>query len=73
VVNVLKNRHDYLDRLAQRVYDCSPDRILEKGYSMTFVGGKLLKSYTDVSAGDLLVTRLHKGEVRSVVQDEDNA
>ncbi len=57
-----------LQLLRQRVEAADPVLLLRRGYSMTFVGGKLARRASELKKGDEITTRLAEGEVRSVVQ-----
>lgn len=61
------------DRLASRadvLRNLGPESILSRGFSFTMTeDGSSLKHAQDVKPGDRLITRLHEGEVRSVVED----
>ena len=45
-----------------------PQNILKRGYSLTMMNGKIVKSVNQVSKGDLLETRLSDGKVESKVE-----
>jgi exodeoxyribonuclease VII large subunit len=45
-----------------------PQNILKRGYSLTMMNGKILKSIQLVKVGDLLETRLSDGIVESKVE-----
>ncbi|MEK9147338.1 MAG: exodeoxyribonuclease VII large subunit [Patescibacteria group bacterium] len=44
-----------------------PEAILERGYSITMLGEKILKNATQVKMGDKIITKLKKGKVESTV------
>ena len=54
--------------LAGKMRALSPLAVLERGYSITFIGGKALKDASEVSPGDELETRLAKGSIKSRVE-----
>lgn len=59
-----------LDGYAQRVKASDPRSVLARGFSMTTdAEGRLLKSASQVAAGDEIVTHMADGEVRSVVKE----
>ncbi len=63
-----------LARLAEaqaRLRLLSPDNVLERGYSITSDAetGRLIRAASDVRAGQRLRTRVHTGEIRSVVEE----
>ena len=57
-----------LELLQQRIADASPDKLLSRGYSITIKDGKAVTDVSSLKPGDHLITRLSKGEVRSVVE-----
>lgn len=59
-INDEKNRQSYLFRTMQNL---NPTNILERGYSITYYNGKVLKSAETVNVGDEIKTILKKGEV----------
>jgi exodeoxyribonuclease VII large subunit len=54
--------------LAGKMQALSPLAVLERGYSITFIGGKALKDASEVSPGDTLETILAKGSIKSRVE-----
>lgn len=67
---VLARHRHKLELLKQRLADASPDKLLARGYSITLKDGKVVKDAALLSPGDRLVTRLYRGEVQSVVNQE---
>ena len=57
-----------LDMLSQRAAALEPSRVLRRGYSITTLNGRAVKSADQLSAGDVIVTRLSKGKVASTVK-----
>jgi len=45
-----------------------PENILKKGYSISTVDGKILRSADVVKSGQRLKTKLYKGEIESVIE-----
>ena len=45
-----------------------PEAILERGYSITIIGDKIIKSAMQVKKGDNIKTKLKKGEIESVIK-----
>jgi exodeoxyribonuclease VII large subunit len=45
----------------------SPEYILKRGYSLMLKEGKILKSASDFTEGNVFVARLSDGEVEAVV------
>lgn len=65
----LLSRHRHrLELLQQRVADASPDKLLNRGYSITLKDGKTVTDAASLNPGDQLVTRLAKGSFTSEVR-----
>lgn len=67
----IKLRDAEFKKHIEKLAGLSPLNILARGYSITFKvsDGQVIKEVRAVSAGDILLTRLHKGEVRSRVTE----
>lgn len=68
VNNYIINEKHSLQIIEQKNKLLSPDNILKRGYSFTQVNGKLLKSKKQVKKGDLIITNLLDGKVKSKVE-----
>ena len=72
----LKNRfaaqRHRIDLLRQRLADASPERLLARGYSITLKEGRAVKDASTLQPGDVIVTRLYRGEVRSTLLPQEN-
>lgn len=53
--------------LSQRLKALSPERQLQRGYSLTFANGQLLRTAANLAPGTRLTTRLADGEITSTV------
>lgn len=61
-----KNKHR-LELSQNTIALADPQKLLEKGYSITYFNGKVLKTCRSVAPGDALVTRLADGKIQSTV------
>lgn len=68
---LLARQQHRLELLQQRVADAAPEKLLSRGYTITLKDGKAVTDASLLRPGDKLVTRLAKGEVRSVVEAQD--
>jgi len=67
---ILKNQHA-LDLIAQRLDALNPERILERGYSLTTTSeGRILTSSEELTSGSLIVTRFKEGIVTSRIEEK---
>jgi len=54
--------------LGQRVEALNPDRLLRRGYSITLHEGRVVRDPRQLSAGDMIETRLEKGILKSRIE-----
>ncbi|KJJ84846.1 exodeoxyribonuclease VII large subunit [Candidatus Omnitrophus magneticus] len=54
-----------MERLFDKLEVLSPRNILNRGYSITFKEGKVVKKFEEIKKGDRLVTALSRGSVES--------
>lgn len=67
---LLARQRHRLELFQQRITDASPDKLLARGYSITLKEGKPVTDASQVSLGDEIITRLHHGELTSIVNSE---
>lgn len=58
--------------LAQKVVQYDPNRILCQGYSLTTVNGTVVTDASQVKSGDVIHTRLAKGEIISICHETES-
>lgn len=63
----LERERHRLELLGQRLKALSPEHQLQRGYSLTFANGQLLRTAANLAPGTQLTTRLADGEVTSTV------
>ncbi len=69
LVNQVKLKRARWERAISNLNALSPLAVLSRGYSITSdANGEILTQSNQVKSGDLLTTRLHNGQVHSVVQ-----
>lgn len=64
----LQKEREQLNLMEKYINVLNPQSILNKGYSITYLNGKVLKSEKDIKKGDYLITKLAEGEVKSIVE-----
>ncbi|WP_455584163.1 exodeoxyribonuclease VII large subunit [Bacteroides sp.] len=69
---MLSRQRHRLELLQQRISDASPDKLLSRGYSITLKNGIPVTDVSCISPGDEITTRLHKGELTSIVNRKSN-
>ena len=69
VLRLIDRRRHTLDILEQRTKSLDPTLLLQRGYSITLVNGHALRSPSAVKPGDIIVTRLADGMVKSTVNE----
>lgn len=68
--NLLKQPTMRLDSLESMVRVLSPQNTIKRGYSITMVNGKAVKSQEQLKNGDVIETRLFDGTVMSKIIDK---
>lgn len=66
--NIISQRLMQLDSIEQIIKAHDPRDLLKKGYSLTMINGKTLRSAKEVNAGDKIQTLLSDGVVSSIVE-----
>lgn len=64
----LESEKHKLNIISERLRLLDPELLLQRGYSMTLVGDKIVTSVTQVKQGDVLTTKMKDGNVLSVVK-----
>jgi len=64
----IRNEKKTLNSFQEKLRLVDPQNILKRGYSLTMIDGKIVKSMKQIKAGDLLETRLSDGIVESLVK-----
>ena len=65
---LMKENHR-LQLLEQQIKAASPEHLLKRGYSITLRNGRAVTDISQLKPGDELVTRMAKGEIKSVVTE----
>ncbi len=65
---LMKENHR-LQLLEQQIKAASPEHLLKRGYSITLKNGRAVTDISQLKPGDELVTRMAKGEIKSVVTE----
>lgn len=64
---LVKERH-VIDLAEAKVKLVDPKNVLERGYSITRIDGRIVRNPQNLKSGDLLTTTLFKGEIKSRVE-----
>ena len=67
-IETIKTEKKNLNSIQEKLRLVDPQKILKRGYSLTMLNGKIVKSIQLVKEGDLLETRLSDGTVESTVK-----
>ncbi len=72
--NLIKIENIQIDRLREKLNLLSPENVLKRGYSITYLNGKVLKNAEDVKLGQQLHIKLYKGKITGKVtgKEEEN-
>ena len=62
-----ERQHHRLELTEQRLRGLDPQRLLERGYSITTCAGRLVRDVGELREGEIVTTRLASGEIYSTV------
>lgn len=69
---LIRRSRDRLTAASQRLSALSPMNVLARGYSLTQTGDRrLVRDSKDVATGEIIITRLHRGQLTSKVLASD--
>jgi exodeoxyribonuclease VII large subunit len=71
VVERLNNGHEQLRNIGRSLELLRPEKVLARGYSLTYSEGKITKSVRELKMGSMLETRMADGKVLSIVEKTD--
>lgn len=66
----LKTSTSELQNLEKNISNMSPQNVLKRGYSITFLNGKSVKKESQLKNGDTIQTALYEGSILSTVKKE---
>ena len=58
----------HMQLLEQRVEALNPERLLQRGYSITLHNGRIVRSASQLKNGDEITTRLKEGTIKSIIR-----
>jgi exodeoxyribonuclease VII large subunit len=70
VNQLVANQHAEIDRLEQQVQLLDPQNILRRGYSITYHAGKPVTDAAFLNNGDIITTKLYKGDIYSEIKSK---
>jgi exodeoxyribonuclease VII large subunit len=70
VNQLIVNQNEVVGRLEQQVQLLDPQNILKRGYSVTYHAGKPITDAAILSNGEMITTRLYKGEIYSEIKSK---
>jgi len=71
VQQLMTNQHVVVDKLDQQIHLLDPLNILKRGYSITYFQGKALTDPEKLNPGDMIETRLFKGNICSEIKSKN--
>ena len=69
IIDIINNNKNQIDTLKLKVELLNPDNILDKGYSIVYKEGKIIKDVNDLKEKDTITTRFKHGTITSEVKD----
>ena len=65
---IIGNREEYIKQLHLRLQNLNPKRVLERGYSISYVDGKIVRDAGKLRSGMELKTELYRGNLISEIK-----
>jgi exodeoxyribonuclease VII large subunit len=69
-IETIRAEKKNLNSIQEKLRLVDPQNILKRGYSLTMLNGKIVKSVNQIKIGDQLETRLSDGTVESTVEKQ---
>ncbi len=63
----LTTHKQYIEQLNLRLQNLSPKKVLDRGYSITYLNGRVIKNAVHATVNGTLLTELHKGKIESII------
>ena len=70
-LETIRSEKKNLNTIQEKLRLVDPQNILKRGYSMTLLNGKIVKSVEQLNEGDRLKTKLSDGMVESIVENKN--
>jgi exodeoxyribonuclease VII large subunit len=67
-VQKLEQKKERLSRLQQHLRSLHPQKLLKQGYSLLFIGDRLVRSAAEISPQATLTAQLHDGKLKATIQ-----
>jgi exodeoxyribonuclease VII large subunit len=64
---MLKQQHR-IELIGQQLKAASPEHLLKRGYSITLKDGHAVTDASQLHPGDVITTRMYKGDIHSIVK-----
>ncbi len=72
ILLLFRTWHLGIENIEKNIHNMSPENVLKRGYSITYLNGKSVSTFKDLKEGDLLKTTLNEGSVTSIVNKISN-
>lgn len=73
LISLLTQLQVQLSAVEKNVSNMSPEKVLQRGYSITMLNGKALRNSDDVTIGDVIHTQLANGAVKSRIETKEKS
>jgi len=68
IFQYIMSQQNFITQIQTKIELLHPDNILKRGYSITMKSGKVIRDTEEVEEGELMITKVYKGEIQSVVK-----
>ena len=72
VIQLIKQNKEFCDQLYIRLSNLDPKKVLERGYCISFIGQKIIKTINDVNVNTEMRTKLATGNILSTISQKES-
>jgi len=65
--NRISEEFSSLNHISEKIELLKPENLLKKGYSLSYINGRIISDVNSIKEGDVLITKLFKGEIESKI------
>ena len=69
--NLIHQKNSNITQLENHIRMLDPKNVLKRGYSITWLNDKAILSPDETKKGDILVTELYSGKIKSIVESSN--
>ncbi len=69
--NLIQKQKTHLDHIRLRLENLSPKKVLERGYSISYIDGKIIRDIEEIKKNTAMITEISKGKIFSTIENTE--